>query len=198
MNFLAHAHLSFYHPEFLLGNMVSDFVKGKKQYDFPVLIQKGIRLHRAIDAFTDIHPATREIKKFFQPAYRLYSGGFTDIAYDYFLANDENEFANENALQEFCRETYRLLEIHKEWQPSQFSMMFPYMKTQNWLFNYRFDAGIEKSFAGMTHRARYINESRTALEIFLKHKAAMQEMYHSFYPSVKNFAALTFEQMLAE
>ena len=197
MNFLAHARLSFDHPDFLLGNMVSDFVKGKKQYDFPVPVQKGIRLHRAIDAFTDIHPASKELKKFFQPVYRLYAAGFADIVYDYFLANDENEFPGDD-LQLFCRETYRLLEMNASWHPPQFSMMFPFMKSQNWLYNYRFDAGIEKSFAGMARRARYLSESSIAFNIFLAHKEEMQALYDFFYPSVKNFATLTFEELLAE
>lgn len=30
MNYLAHAYLSFDEPEILVGNMISDFVKGKK------------------------------------------------------------------------------------------------------------------------------------------------------------------------
>ena len=63
MNYLAHAYLSFRHPGLLTGNMISDFIKGKKQYDYPDHIQLGIRLHRAIDAFTDNHPATREMRE---------------------------------------------------------------------------------------------------------------------------------------
>lgn len=65
MNYLAHAYFSFDHPQILTGNMISDFVKGRKQYDYPESIQQGIRLHRAIDAFTDEHPVTRELKKSF-------------------------------------------------------------------------------------------------------------------------------------
>jgi len=30
MNYLAHAYLSFDHEEILVGNLISDFVKGKK------------------------------------------------------------------------------------------------------------------------------------------------------------------------
>ena len=73
--------------------MISDFVKGKKKFDYPSAIQKGIILHRFIDTFTDSHEATREAKEIFRPAYRLYSGAFTDVVYDHFLAVDEYEFA---------------------------------------------------------------------------------------------------------
>src|SRR5438552_2946814 len=92
MNYLAHAYLSYNEPEILVGNMISDFVKGKQKYGYPVMIQKGIQLHRDIDMFTDNHPATAKAKDFFRSAYRLYSGPLLDIIYDHFLANDHSLF----------------------------------------------------------------------------------------------------------
>ena len=65
MNYLAHSYLSFNQPEILVGNMISDFVKGKKKFTYPSDIQNGIVLHRAIDEFTDAHPATKKQKSFF-------------------------------------------------------------------------------------------------------------------------------------
>ena len=62
MNLLAHAYLSFNNPPILVGNMISDYVKGKKQFLYDPLIQKGIQLHRIIDDFTDHHPATQDAK----------------------------------------------------------------------------------------------------------------------------------------
>ncbi|WP_438810958.1 ACP phosphodiesterase, partial [Serratia marcescens] len=53
MNYLAHAYFSFEDPDILLGNMISDYIKGKKQYTYPLKVQAGIRLHRQIDSFTD-------------------------------------------------------------------------------------------------------------------------------------------------
>ena len=68
MNYLAHAYLSFNHPEIVVGNMISDFVKGKKKFDYSEGIQKGITFHRAIDEFTDSHPTTKKAKEFLRPA----------------------------------------------------------------------------------------------------------------------------------
>ena len=137
MNYLAHALLSFHHPEIVVGNMISDFVKGKKQYDFFPGIQKGIRLHRAIDNFTDTHPVTKELKEFFRPHDRLYSGAFADVAYDHFSANDKNEFPSPEALKAFSATTYGILEDHFSGLPAGFQKLFPYMKAQDWLFNYQ-------------------------------------------------------------
>src|SRR3954465_10546026 len=101
MNYLAHAYLSFGHSPVLVGNMISDFVKGKQQYDYDWSIQKGIRLHREIDNFTDSHPAIKEMKKPFREKYGLYAGAFVDIVCDFFLANDSGQFSSAQLLASF-------------------------------------------------------------------------------------------------
>jgi acyl carrier protein phosphodiesterase len=189
MNFLAHAYLSFNDPDVLAGNMTSDFIKGKKQYDYPPAIQKGIRLHREIDAFTDSHAATKEINKFFSPAYRLYAAAFTDIVYDYFLANDTKEFQSPSELEQFTIQTYIHLEQNMELFPLLFRHMFPIMRQQNWLYNYRNESGIMKSFNGMAHRATYITETATAYSIFVNNIDNIRPYYDEFFPLLKKHAA---------
>lgn len=196
MNYLAHALLSFDNKDILAGNMISDFVKGKKQFDYPITIQKGIQLHRAIDTFTDSHEITKEIKKIFVPAYRLYAGAFTDVIYDYFLANDKSNFENDAALKAFTQHSYAQLEENKEWFGLKFGAMFPYMKIQDWLYNYQFDWGIQKSLEGVKRRSAYITESQTAFDLFLKNKDHVQPLYAVFFPAVKTFTADTLAQLL--
>ena len=137
MNYLAHAFLSFGIPEITVGNLISDYVKGKKQFDFIPGIQQGIRLHREIDTFTDQHPVTAEAKKIFQPAYRLYSGAFVDVVYDHFLAADSMIFSDES-LKIFTEHIYTSVDTYSHFFPEKFAAMFPYMKSQNWLYNYQF------------------------------------------------------------
>jgi len=189
MNYLAHAYLSFNHGDILAGNMISDYVKGKTQYDYPPGIQAGIRLHRAIDAYTDTHEATAELKSFYRPQYRLYAGAFADVTYDYFLANDAQQFASAAVLQKFTQHTYEALEKQSRYFPAPFARMFPYMQQQDWLYHYRFAEGMEKSFGGLVRRARYLEESAVAFEIFNNNIDAMQQCYNHFFPSMKAFAA---------
>ena len=187
MNYLAHAYLSFNHEDILVGNLVSDFVKGKKKFDYKEGIQKGIMLHRAIDTFTDSHEATKLAKDIFRPCYRLYSGAFVDVVYDHFLATDANEF-NEQTLEEFSENVYRIVDRHINDLPERFARMFPYMKSQNWLFNYRTRRGTESSFGGLVRRARYLEESETAASLFEEHYEALKQYYQIFFPDVKSFA----------
>ena len=188
MNFLAHAYLSFNHPQILVGNMISDFVKGKKKFDYPEGVQKGITLHRAIDTFTDDHPSTKEAKRFFKEAVGLYSGAFVDVAYDHFLANDENEF-NDSSLHEFCSRTYKALHDQQSILPAPFLQILPFMMSQNWLYNYRNLWGAENSFAGLARRARYLTNSGLAFTAFNQHYSSLQKCYNDFFPAVKQFAS---------
>ena len=192
MNYLAHAYLSFNNPEILVGNMISDFVKGKKKFDYPVPIQAGIMLHRIIDTFTDNHPATKEAKEFFRPHYRLYSGAFIDVVYDHFLAIDTKEFT-ESSLLNFSHQVYHSLEEYKQWFPDRFAGMFPYMKSQNWLFNYRTIWGTEKSFGGLVHRSTYLTESETASRLFEKHYQPLQECYRHFWDDARPYIFRQYE-----
>jgi acyl carrier protein phosphodiesterase len=196
MNLLAHAHLSFNQPQILVGNMISDFVKGKKQFDYPEGVQKGIKLHRAIDNFTDTHAVTQQVKLIFKPHYRLYAGAFADVVYDHFLASDSGYFVNDNNLKEFSATVYKTLEENITLLPEIFKKMLPPMIEHNWLYNYKNKWGIEKSFAGIVRRAVYIDESAVAYELFNEHYETIKLLYQAFYPDLKKFAELELQRLL--
>jgi len=177
--------------------MISDFVKGKRKFDYPTDIQKGISLHREIDRFTDTHDATKEAKEVFRPHYRLYSGAFVDVLYDHFLALDENEFPG-NSLVDFTQKVYSDLLSKEQWLPERFARIFPYMKKDNWLYNYRTPLGTSKSFNGLVYRAAYLNESETAFKLFQDHYQLLQQCYRHFWSEVKPFAQKYFELLLTK
>ncbi|MBC8033455.1 MAG: DUF479 domain-containing protein [Chitinophagaceae bacterium] len=187
MNYLAHAYLSFKNPEILVGNLISDFVKGKKKFDFSPAIQEGIALHRLIDAFTDEHAITKEAKEVFYSTYRLYSGAFVDVTYDHFLANDRDIFADAASLMEFSLYTYTTISSFEQELPDRFRRVFPYMRADNWLYNYQFTNGIKNSYQGLVYRAAYLTESEPALNIFKDHYYFLQNCYHRFFPQLQEF-----------
>lgn len=195
MNYLAHAYLSFDHNEILVGNLISDFIKGNKKFNYPENIQKGIALHRSIDTFTDAHEATKLARNIFRPQYRLYSGAFVDVVYDHFLATDPNEFPGKS-LQDFSTKVYDTLEQYTNYFPDQFTRMFPYMKLQNWLYNYSTVRGTELSFKGLVRRAAYIDDSDTASALFQQHYHSLRDYYRAFFPDVKSFAFREYEASL--
>lgn len=187
MNFLAHAYLSFDRPDILVGNMISDFVKGKQKLNFTTGIQKGIALHRDIDAFTDQHAATKAAADLFRPVYRLYSAAFVDVAYDHYLANDSRYFT-ETSLFDFSQRVYETLDKQYDVLPPRYQQMLPYMRKQNWLFNYRNRWGISNSFEGVVRRAAYLTESKMAFELFESNFTRLQDLYNQFFPDLRAYA----------
>jgi acyl carrier protein phosphodiesterase len=187
VNYLAHAWLSFGDPDILAGNMISDFVKGKKKFDYPVRVQNGIDLHRRIDEYTDYHPATKKAKQFLKEACGLYAGSFIDIVYDHFLANDTHEF-EEGALGLFAQKTYDQLEAFKKLLPPAFGHFLFHMRNQNWLLNYRSLEGIQHSFQGLTHRAKYFKDPKPVYDAFIASYEELKNCYDLFFPNLKTFA----------
>jgi acyl carrier protein phosphodiesterase len=197
MNYLAHAYLSFGDPDITVGNMISDYVKGRKILDYPERVRQGIMLHRSIDQFTDHHPATRNAKEVFRPHYRLYSAAFVDVVYDHFLAMDSARFGDPS-LMEFSLRTYAYLDTHSSAFPEPFARMFPYMKSQNWLYNYQFRWGLRNSFGGLVRRARFLEESETAFRLFETHADFLLHCYQEFMPDVQQHAENHYRQLHRE
>lgn len=194
MNYLAHAYLSFGDPEILTGNLISDFVKGKKKYDYPSKILAGIDLHRAIDSYTDDHKVNKAAALIFKPAYRRYSAALLDIVYDHFLAQELSR-KDTVKFEEFTNTVYRQIEKFRYILPFNFNNIFPYMKQHNWLYNYQFAWGIEKSMAGMVHRAAYLSDSKTAFNLFNVHYDELKTAYNVFFPALLNFSLEKFSDI---
>ncbi|RBL93224.1 acyl carrier protein phosphodiesterase [Chitinophaga flava] len=188
MNYLAHAYLSFHQPELITGNLIADYVKGQHQLEqYSPGIQQGIRIHRAIDAFTDQHPVTSQAKTFFRASCGLYSGVFTDVVYDHFLATDTTRFS-EDSLYDFAAEVYDVITGQSDTLPADFLRMFSYMKEFNWLFNYRHNDGIERAFRGLSSRAQHLKSSPAIVfAVFLEHYEALRGCYQAFFPELQAY-----------
>ena len=174
--------------------MISDFVKGKKKFDYSPGIQLGIAFHRHIDSFTDDHEATKEAKQFLKPAVGLYAGAFVDVAYDHFLANDTNEFTD-TTLNTHALNTYGILSNYYNVLPAAFQSMLPYMQAQNWLYSYKTITGTRNSFGGVVRRASYLYSSEEVFELFQKHYYSLETCYKNFFPFLKEFAIDEFRQI---
>ena len=186
MNFLAHSYLSF-SEEQLVGNMIADFVKNRDVARLPESIQKGIKLHRAIDSFTDAHPLIHEAKAPFRPLVRLYSGAFVDVAFDYFLANDTAE-NSQCEWQEHSQRVYAVLRRYEEFLPEVFKKVLDKMQQDDWLYNYRNEWGIEFSFRNVVNKAQFLDKTTNVFPAFLANKDFLREKYEIFFPEIKSFA----------
>ena len=70
------------------------------------------------------------------------------------------------------------------------------MESQNWLYHYRTNEGIEKSFGGLARRAAYLTESTIAFHLFELHYEQLKHYYHSFFGELKEFSKARFNQLI--
>jgi len=187
MNFLAHAYLSFDQDEILIGNFIGDFVKGKIIYTYPTMIRHGILLHREIDKFTDTHPLVKIGQSYLRPTFGRYSTVITDIFFDYFLGKYWDIYS-QKPLELFAEETYQTISNYKENLPEQFQELFFWMKSQNWLLNYRTIEGIQKSLTGLSKRARFDSKMEQATESLLDKEDEFQLIFFAFFKDLETFA----------
>lgn len=187
MNFLAHAYLSFDQQGILVGNFVADFVKGKDLHRFSPEIQTGILLHREIDMFTDSHPLVKAAQSYLRPKFRHYSTVITDIFFDYFLGKNWDQFSN-TPLKTFVDQTYEIIGNHLHELPDSFRDMFLWMKSQNWLYNYREIQGIQKALNGLTQRTVFESKMNEATEVLLEKEEEFEVIFFAFFRELETFA----------
>lgn len=186
MNYLAHSFLTFTDGQ-IVGQFLEDFIRNKDRYSFPKDIQDGITLHRAIDTFTDSHPAIHEAKKVFAPLVRLYAGAFVDVAMDYFVANDL-QLKTLKGWKDHSRKVYRVLNEHYEFLPENFRKMLEKMEQDDWLYHYRQDQNIKFSMRNVLNKAKYLDKDIPVFEAFLDHKDVLQKCYDDFFPDLLEHA----------
>lgn len=189
MNLLAHAFLSFGDPEILCGNMMGDFIKGKKVLDtFPEKIKAGILLHRKIDFFTDNHLSVIMAKNLFRPDYHLYSGPIIDVIFDHFLANDPKYFQNEKGLLDFTQKAIGQLKKFQNYQPEKFQKLCRYLESERILFEYRTTGGLKTALKRLCSRMRYNFDEKKSVEICMRYYHELNQYYFDLMDSIVIFA----------
>ncbi len=190
MNFLAHLYLSPPTPDALLGSLLGDFVKGPVEHaGYNPEITAAIRLHRAIDTFTDSHPIVLASKARISPARRRYAGILVDVFYDHFLARDWHRFHPE-PLDRFAASTYQALLGTTQVLPDRLAHMLPHLVTGDWLTSYRDLDGIHLALDRMSQRVRPGNPllgSAAELEAQLP---AFETDFETFFGELRAWVAI--------
>lgn len=195
MNFLAHLYLSKNNTEIIIGNFIGDYVKGKYFKHLPLMVQKGVRLHREIDSFTDTHHIVKKSKRRLHKRYRHYDGVIIDIFYDHFLAKNWDDYAS-TPLNEYVEYIYKLLQDNIEILPKKAQQTLPYMTKYNWLYNYQFLEDIGGVLKGMNQRTKGKSKMHLAIEDLLLHYNDFEEDFTIFFQDLQSFSSQKYKELL--
>ncbi|PIB36065.1 hypothetical protein BFP72_12005 [Reichenbachiella sp. 5M10] len=196
MNYLAHIFLSFGDEKVAIGNVIADFVKGKKLNNYETDIRKGILIHREIDSFTDQHSLVRQGKRRLS-AYRHYSGVIMDMYYDHLLAKNWSKYSDE-PLQEFTSRYYRLFSDHRELIPDKANYLLYHMSRGDWLYNYQFEEGLHAALSGMAKRTPYESGMEHAITELKRDMDVLEEEFAVFFDEIIHHIHIFTAQLEAE
>jgi acyl carrier protein phosphodiesterase len=183
VNFLAHIFLSGKMDEVMVGNFMADSVKGSDMSHFSGGMQEGIKMHRAIDMYTDSHAVVMQSKERLRGPFGKYAPVVADVFYDHFLAIGWNNFSD-ISLREYTNRVYKFLECYHAVFPERTQRFYEYMVKYDILFGYAKIEGIDRVMQGMARRARFVSG--------MEHSAAELEAHYEDY---KAEFALFFPQM---
>ena len=196
MNFLAHLFLA-ENPEGKIGNFIADAIKGSNFTHLPLGVQRGIVHHRAIDTFTDSHDIVKQSKRRLHDRYGHFKGVIIDILYDHFLAKNWHHYSP-TKLDIFAENTYNLLQENLTILPDRTQYLLPYMREQNWLYNYHSIEGISQILWGMNKRTKGISQMDLAKEDLVLHYTVFQDDFNAFFEELRNFSVSYIQQKQAD
>lgn len=184
VNYLAHFYLAHPEPNLMFGNYIGDGVRGATFNSFSEGVQRGIRFHRFIDTYTDTHEVVNEAKRLFYPTQSKFSAVVVDVLFDYFLANNWNQYSGIE-LSVFSQECYDTIANYSESMPARSARFYQYMVSNNILEKYKSTSGITEVFRGMDSRTKFTSNMRNSIQDLEAFHDNVDLAFHQFFPDLK-------------
>jgi acyl carrier protein phosphodiesterase len=178
--------------ELRLGNLMGEFVKGRvERFDHPGLtarLRVGIQMHRAIDAFSDHHPAVHHSKRILAAEYGRLAGVIVDVFYDHVLARRWAEH-HAQPLPEYAQGVYRTLTGNLDRVPAALHPLIANMSRHDWLQGYASVRGIELALQGIARRRPVAAHIGTAGRQLAAHFDRFSGDFDQFVPALRAHCA---------
>ena len=187
MNFLAHFHLAWPDEYLVVGGLEGDYFKGPLPGSLAPELQAGVRLHRAIDAYTDNHPELVRLRKAFPPELRRYAGILIDLCFDHCLARNWAIYSA-LPLPDFATRVYTHLQAHERFMSPQAQRMAGWLIEYEILQAYSHWDTVAGSAERIGRRLRRDNPMDRAGSLLEPMLGELQRSFEVFYPQLQQFS----------
>jgi len=153
---------------------------------FSLEIEAGILLHRAIDQYTDSHPAVKGSYKRLDPKFRRYAGIITDIVFDHLLALNWSQYYNEQ-LKSFSARTLQILRVEKAKLTDAAWQSASHMQKHNSLAHYGEVEFLERSLIYLSGKLKRPSPLIESYSHCKEQLPGFQKDLKKFYPEVIKF-----------
>ncbi|PLW98733.1 MAG: DUF479 domain-containing protein, partial [Marinilabiliales bacterium] len=170
--------------ELMIGNFITDFIRGNQKRDYNSNIQEGIKLHRIIDTFTDHHPIFIQGRERLKNYYGLHSGIVMDIFYDHFLAVNWEKYSKK-PLNRYIRETYVMFVYNYSLLPLRVKKILPLFIVKNWIGMYPYIDGIYAVLERMSQRTSLPPKTKEAIQTLEHYYHLYNEEFSVFFKEMQ-------------
>lgn len=187
MNFLAHCALASQHPEYIVGGILGDFIKGGVPTHLPRRIQLGVRLHRRLDAFSAVQPDIKSSVARFPADLRRVAPIVVDLVADHFLARHfERVYAE--PLAAFANRAYATLTDHIDQFPTPARRFIRYLNEYDVFSRYVEVDAVEHAFTRIAERLRLDGIVTPAMTAFADNYSDLESDFLRYYPALSQHA----------
>lgn len=187
MNYLAHLHIAEYTQTSFTGNFLGDFVKGDPNAQFPWSLAEGIRLHRAVDSFTDLHTITKQAKQLFPESLKRFAPIALDMFWDHCLASQWSSF-HESSLLQFCAYVQQQIQNEmdklKQPLPEKFLRVNAWVWQDRWIESYQKLSNIQYGLKRMAKRGERFSALAETGQVLADNELIFKDYFHLLYPQV--------------
>jgi acyl carrier protein phosphodiesterase len=187
MNFLAHFHLAWPDEGLIVGGLEGDYVKGPLRGLQPANIERGVKLHRAIDAYTDSHPLIQQLRRELPPALRRYAGIVIDLSFDHYLSRHWSRFSTVD-LPHFNCGVYRVLTAHEDTLTDGARRMLTRLVEHDLLNLYMAWETVPATAARIGQRFKRQNPFLDLDRQLSPAKGTLERTFLNFYPQLQSFS----------
>ncbi|MBK6509475.1 MAG: DUF479 domain-containing protein [Haliea sp.] len=194
MNFLAHFHLAWPDEGLIAGGLEGDYYKGVLRGQLPPHVERGVKLHRAIDAYTDGHPLILQLRRELPPGLRRYAGILIDLCFDHYLSLHWTRFSSVS-LPDFSRAVYRILDAQESALSDGARRMTARLVEYDVLNLYQEWGTVTATAARIGERFRRDNPFLDLERVLSPSKDTLERTFLDFYPQLEAFCRKTLVQL---
>ncbi len=188
MNYLAHFHLAQAQPALVAGALLGDYIKGPLRGALPADVERGVTLHRKIDAFTDDYAVTQRLHTLFPTEYRRCSGIMLDVYFDHLLARNWHTY-EQDSLADFSRRVQANLTAYEALLTPDAVRFKQRLAQHDLLSRYAHAATIDSTLQYIAGKLRAPNPLASAMQHLSARDAELEAIFLAFYPALQRFSS---------
>lgn len=171
----------------LKGALLGDFVKGPLRGQYTSDIERGIQLHRRIDAFSGADDDLKVACRTLPPELQRYAGIITDVVFDFFLSHHWHRF-HPDSLPVFAQSVYGTIEQANESWPDPARRFSERMIEYDLLCQYGEWTTVERVLASISTRLSRENPLGRAARQIEPQLAQLEASFLDFYPRLQRIS----------